>query len=121
MISHIVYPYTFPFVCLPIIICGLFIPKYEIILSVANTKIDPSRKPPATGINAYSPLAPYICDETANSIAGANNDQNDAAIITPAAKPSAISNDFRCALNENQKTNKKTKPFHYLFNIIRKF
>lgn len=75
--------------------CGLLIPKYDIILSVANTKIDPNRKPPATGKNAYSPFLPYICDVTANSIAGANNDQNDAAIMTPAAKPSAMSRDFR--------------------------
>lgn len=81
-------------VYLPIIICELFIPKYEIILSVAKTNIEPSRKPPATGINAYSPFFPYIPDPTANSMAGANNDQNDAAIITPAAKPSAMSNDF---------------------------
>lgn len=82
----------------PIIMCGLLIPKYEITLSVANTKIDPNRKPPATGINAYSPFFPYICDVTANSMAGANSDQNDAAIITPAANPSAISRDFRCVL-----------------------
>lgn len=66
------------------------------ILSVANTKIEPNRKPPATGMNAYSPFDPYIPDVVASSMAGANNDQNDAAIITPAANPSAISNDFRC-------------------------
>lgn len=47
------------------------------------------------GINAYSPLAPYVCDLTASSMAGASSDQNEAAIITPAAKPSAISNDLR--------------------------
>lgn len=76
--------------------CGLLIPKYEITLSVANTKIEPSRKPPATGINAYSPFTPYVCDLTASSMAGASNDQNDAAIITPAAKPNAMSNDLRC-------------------------
>lgn len=64
------------------------------ILSVANTNIEPNKKPPATGINAYSPFAPYMPEPVANSMAGANNDQNDAAIITPAAKPNAISNDF---------------------------
>lgn len=69
-------------------------PKYEIILSVPNTNIEPSRKPPATGMKAYSPLAPYVPELSANSIAGANNDQNDAAIITPAANPSAMSRDF---------------------------
>lgn len=74
--------------------CELFIPKYEIILSVAKTNMEPSRKPPATGTNAYSPFLPYEPELTANSIAGAKSDQNDAAIITPAANPSAISSDF---------------------------
>lgn len=64
-------------------------------LSVPNTNIDPNRKPPATGMKAYSPLAPYVPEVSANSIAGANSDQNDAAIITPAAKPKAMSSDFR--------------------------
>lgn len=82
--------------------CGLLIPKYEITLSVANTKIEPKRKPPATGTNANSPFAPYIPDVTASSMAGFNNDQNDAAIITPAAKPSAISNDFLCCQIQNR-------------------
>lgn len=79
---------------LPIIICELLIPKYEIILSVTKTNIEPSKKPPATGINAYSPFFPYIFELTANSMAGARSDQNDAAIITPAANPNAISSDF---------------------------
>lgn len=70
-------------------------PKYEMILSVPNTNIDPKRNPPATGMKAYSPLAPYVPDCSANSIAGANNDQNDAAIITPAANPRAMSRDLR--------------------------
>lgn len=75
--------------------CELLIPRYEIILSVANTKIDPSRNPPATGMKAYSPFLPYVPEVSANSIAGAKRDQNEAAIITPAAKPSAKSSDFR--------------------------
>lgn len=79
---------------IPIIIWELFMPKYEIILSVTNTNIDPSKKPPATGIKAYSPFLPYVPELSANSMAGASNDQNDAAIITPAANPSATSNDF---------------------------
>lgn len=74
--------------------CELLIPKYEITLSVAKTNMEPSRKPPATGTNAYSPLAPYIFELTANSIAGASRDQNVAAIITPAANPNAMSRDF---------------------------
>lgn len=78
-----------------IIICGLLIPRYEMILSVPNTKIAPNKKPPATGTKANSPCAPYVPDFSANSIAGASSDQNDAAIMTPAAKPSAMSNDFR--------------------------
>lgn len=65
------------------------------ILSVPNTNIDPSRKPPATGMKAYSPLAPYVPELSASSMAGANSDQNDAAIITPAAKPRAMSSDLR--------------------------
>lgn len=85
---------------IPIIMCGLLIPKYEITLSVANTKIEPNRKPPATGTNANSPFNPYNPDVTASSMAGANNDQNEAAIITPAAKPSAISSDFLCLSNQ---------------------
>lgn len=75
--------------------CGLLIPKYEMILSVTNTKIDPSKKPPATGMKAYSPFRPYVPELSANSMAGANSDQNEAAIITPAANPSARSRDFR--------------------------
>lgn len=31
-------------------------------------------------------------------MAGASNDQNEAAIITPAAKPSAMSSDFLCKM-----------------------
>ena len=65
------------------------------ILSVPNTNIDPNRNPPATGMKAYSPFAPYVPELSANSIAGANNDQNDAAIITPAANPRAMSSDLR--------------------------
>lgn len=64
------------------------------ILSVANTNIEPSKNPPATGINAYSPFEPYVPDFSANSMAGDSSDQNEAAIITPAANPSAISSDF---------------------------
>lgn len=71
------------------------------ILSVAKTNMEPNRKPPATGRNAYSPFDPYIFELTANSIAGASSDQNEAAIITPAAKPNAISSDFRWK-KENQ-------------------
>lgn len=82
--------------------CELLIPKYEMILSVANTNIEPRRNPPATGTNAYSPFSPYIFELTANSMAGANRDQNDAAIITPAAKPSAMSSDFRWKMKFNQ-------------------
>lgn len=67
-------------------------PKYEMILSVPNTNIDPSRKPPATGRKANFPYVPEL---SANSIAGANRDQNDAAIITPAANPRAMSRDLR--------------------------
>lgn len=74
--------------------CELFIPKYEIILSVAKTNIEPNKNPAATGTNAYSPFSPYIFELTANSIAGASNDQNEAAIITPAANPNAMSSDF---------------------------
>lgn len=85
--------------------CGLLMPKYEISLSVPNTNIDPSRKPPATGMKAYSPLAPYVPELSASSIAGANNDQKLAAIITPAAKPSAISNDFLCEYAKNNRIN----------------
>lgn len=81
--------------CLPIIICELLMPKYEMILSVAKTNIDPSKNPPATGMNAYSPFLPYMPELTASSMAGASRDQNDAAIMTPAAKPSAMSSDFR--------------------------
>lgn len=74
--------------------CELFIPKYEMILSVAKTNMDPSRKPPATGTNANSPFSPYNFELTAKSIAGASSDQNEAAIITPAANPNAMSSDF---------------------------
>lgn len=87
---------------LPIIICELFIPKYEITLSVANTNIEPNKNPPATGINAYSPLRPYMPELTASSMAGASSDQNDAAIMTPAANPSAISRDFLCCKSKQR-------------------
>lgn len=81
------------------------------ILSVANTKIEPSKNPPATGINAYSPLAPYWPDFSASSIAGLNKDQNVAAIITPAAKPRAISNDFLYVKYTN--TNRRNICFYF--------
>lgn len=72
------------------------------ILSVTKTNIEPKRNPKATGMNANSPLAPYNPEFSANSIAGAKSDQNDAATITPAANPNAASNDFLY-------TNKKKK------------
>lgn len=75
-------------------------PKYEMILSVTKTNIDPSKNPPATGMNAYSPFLPYMPELTASSMAGASRDQKDAAIMTPAAKPSAMSSDFRCNIQD---------------------
>jgi hypothetical protein len=98
----------------PIIIEVLLMPKYDITLSVPYTNTAPIRNPIATGIKAYSPLAPYepiknkfieqkfpqtpsnfkVPEFSANSIAGASSDQNDAAIMTPAAKPRAASKDF---------------------------
>lgn len=74
---------------------------------MANTKIEPNKNPPATGMNAYLPFSPYRPDVSASSMAGASSDQNVAAIITPAAKPSAISNDFLCEYGK--KTQKKPK------------
>lgn len=76
------------------------------ILSVAKTKIAPNKNPPATGTNAYSLFFPYIPDFSASSMAGPNNDQNDAAIITPAANPSAMSNDFLYAIEIKRSVNK---------------
>lgn len=69
-------------------------PKTVINLSVPNTNNAPNKKPKATGINAYSPLAPYNFDSAACSMAGDNNDQKDAAVITPAANPKLVSNNF---------------------------
>ena len=82
--------------------CVLLIPKNEIILSQPNTKIAPNKNPNATGTKAYLPFSPYVFDSLAISIAGANNDQNEAAIITPAAKPSAASNDLRYKIQTNK-------------------
>lgn len=75
--------------------CESFSPKYEISLSVPNTNIAPRRNPNATGKYAYLPSSPYIPEPSAISIAGARSDQNEAAIITPAANPKAASSDFR--------------------------
>ncbi len=58
--------------------------KCGVTKSSKRTKNPPARKPMAAGIQAIPPSC------SVNSIAGASNDQNDAAIMTPAAKPSIM-------------------------------
>lgn len=69
-------------------------PSTVINLSAPNTKSAPNKKPKATGINAYSPFSPYILDSVACSMAGDSKDQNDAAVMTPAANPKLVSKSF---------------------------
>lgn len=69
-------------------------PRTVISLSAPKTNRAPNKKPKATGTKAYSPLAPYNFDSTACSMAGDNRDQKDAAVITPAANPKLVSNNF---------------------------
>ena len=52
-----------------------------------------------TRTKAHSPSAPYDPDSSAISMAGASNDQYDAASITPALNPRLASSNFRCKCN----------------------
>lgn len=51
-------------------------------LSDARTNKPPNANPIAAGTKAYFPSSPYIPDSVAFSMAGANNDQYEAAVIT---------------------------------------
>jgi hypothetical protein len=72
-------------------------------LSEKNTKIAPNVKPIETGIKAK---APNCASEI--SIAGANKDQKEAAVITPPAKPRLASKIVvpRCLSDGSTKTEK---------------
>lgn len=68
-----------------------------------NTNKAPNTKPTAAGINANCPSFPKVVSCPASSIAGANRDQYDAAIITPLENPKLPSNNFLCNGCNNNK------------------
>ena len=68
-------------------------------ISDPYTNKAPKKNPILTGTNVYSPSVPYNFDETAISIAGANRDQYDAAVITCKV------NDKRTIMDNTTKTN----------------
>lgn len=74
-------------------------PYIVIKTSVNHTKSAPNKKPIVAGTNANSPFSPYTVDFSAISIAGASNDQYEAAVITPAAKPKLTSSNFLCKIS----------------------
>lgn len=68
-----------------------------------NTKKAPNTKPITAGINANCPSFPKVVSCPASSIAGANRDQYEAAIITPLENPKLPSNSFLCNGCNNNK------------------
>ena len=66
--------------------CNSFSSRYYFVQSVWDFK-NPH-------FNSFSDFLKYLNLSSAISIAGASNDQNDAAVITPAAKPREISGKF---------------------------
>lgn len=67
--------------------------------STKRKKIPPAAKPTAAGIQARLPY-----ELSAYSIDGANKDQKEAAIITPAAKPSMVSSKRRLTVLKKNTT-----------------
>jgi hypothetical protein len=70
--------------------------RWGMSLSMLQRKTPPARKPMAGGIQGIPPVA------SVRAMAGARSDQKEAAIITPAAKPSMPSRSLRLTVRKKK-------------------